>query len=160
MNNNLKTDTTLAPPFDRASAIAKVRRAEDAWNSQNPQKISLAYSTDSIWRNRSEFLQGRDAIVKFLSHKWSKELDYRLIKELWAFTENRIAVKFQYEYQLENGKTYRAHGNENWEFDEFGLMRRREASINDVEITLSDRKFIWPQGPRPFDFPGLTELGQ
>lgn len=151
---------SLVPPFNKESAVAKVRKAEDAWNTQIPESISLAYTSDSIWRNRSEFLQGTEAIVKFLNRKWSRELDYRLIKELWAFSDNRISVKFQYEYHLTDGKTYRAYGNENWEFDEFGLMRRREASINDVEILPTERKFSWPKGPRPQDFPGLKELGQ
>lgn len=125
----------------------------------DPVKISLAYSEDSWWRNRAEFLQGREAIVAFLKRKWARELDYRLIKELWAFAENRIAVRFQYEWHDDSGNWFRAHGNENWEFDERGLMRRREASINDVPIRESDRMFHWPQGPRPDDHPGLTELG-
>lgn len=155
-----KTNSPLiVPPFDHLSAIAKVRMAENAWNSQNPEAIALAYSKDSWWRNRSEFIMGRDEIVKFLISKWSRELDYRLIKELWAFSENRISVKFQYEYFLSEGKFYRAYGNENWEFNEEGLMRRREASINDVEIRKEDRKFTWAKGPRPLDFPGLKELG-
>lgn len=149
----------LAPPFNRESAIAKVRRAENAWNGQNPEAISLAYTEDSVWRNRSEFIQGRKAIVAFLGKKWEREQDYRLIKELWAYSDNRISVKFQYEYSSLDGRTYRAYGNENWEFDQHGLMRRREASINDVEILPKDRKFTWNQGPRPTDFPGLSELG-
>lgn len=148
----------LVPPFDRLSAIAKVRRAEDAWNSQDPQSISLSYTPDSVWRNRSEFIQGRDAIVQFLGRKWERELNYKLIKELWAWSENRIAVKFQYEYELRDGRSFRAYGNENWEFDESGLMRRREASINDVEIRPDERRFTWGKGPRPLEFPGLSEL--
>lgn len=159
MSSMISNPSSLVPPFTRESAIAKVRRAEDAWNSQNPEAISVAYSLDSKWRNRSEFLQGREAIVSFLNRKWHRELEYRLIKELWAFADNRIAVKFQYEYELSDGKTFRAYGNENWEFDENGLMRRREASINDVEIKSSDRIFKWTKGPRPISFPGLSELG-
>jgi nuclear transport factor 2 (NTF2) superfamily protein len=147
------------PPFTAATAAEKARKAEDAWNMQDPVKVSLAYSEDSRWRNRAEFLQGRPAIVAFLQRKWARELDYRLIKEVWAFHENRIAVRFAYEYHDDSGNWFRAHGNEQWEFDENGLMRRREASINDVPIKAADRKFTWPQGPRPQDFPGLTELG-
>ncbi len=148
------------PPFTRASAILKARKAEDAWNTRDPERVSLAYTADSVWRNRSTFLQGRPAIVAFLAGKWAHELDYRLIKELWAFTDDRIAVRFQYEYRNAAGSWFRAHGNENWEFDAAGLMRRREASINDVPIRESERKFLWPElGPRPDDYPGLTELG-
>ena len=147
------------PPFTRETAIQKVRMAEDAWNSRDPERVSLAYSEDSRWRNRAEFFAGRPAIVAFLTRKWAKELDYRLIKELWAFTDNRIAVRFQYEWHDDSGSAFRAYGNEQWEFDEHGLMRRREASINDVPITPSERKFLWPLGPRPQDHPGLTELG-
>ncbi|HVM85090.1 MAG TPA: nuclear transport factor 2 family protein [Candidatus Binatia bacterium] len=147
------------PPFTVATAAEKARKAEDAWNTQDPVKVSLAYTEDSRWRNRAEFFQGRAAIVEFLSRKWAREIDYRLIKELWAFHENRIAVRFQYEYHDDSGNWFRAYGNEQWEFNEHGLMRRREASINDVPIKASDRKFTWPQGPRPADFPGLTELG-
>lgn len=147
------------PPFGFEGAVMKVRMAEDAWNHRDPTRVSLAYTPDSKWRNRSEFFSGRDAIVAFLQRKWARELDYRLIKELWAFHENRIAVRFQYEYHDDNGQWYRAHGNEQWEFSPEGLMRRREASINDVVIAESDRKFTWPLGPRPEDFPGLTELG-
>lgn len=147
------------PPFDFDSAVKKVRMAEDAWNHRDPERVSLAYTPDSTWRNRAEFFSGREAIVQFLQRKWARELDYRLIKELWAFHENRIAVRFQYEYHDDNGQWYRAHGNEQWEFSPEGLMRRREASINDVLIAESDRKFTWPLGPRPDDFPGLTELG-
>lgn len=150
---------SLVPPFTLATASAKVRKAEDAWNSQNPAAISLAYTEDCWWRNRSEFVTGRREIVAFLSRKWERELDYRLIKELWAFSGRRIAVKFQYEYSLESGLCFRAHGNENWEFDDGGLMRRREASINDIEIRNEEKLFRWPKGPRPADFPGLAELG-
>jgi nuclear transport factor 2 (NTF2) superfamily protein len=148
------------PPFTRQSAILKARKAEDAWNTRDPERVSLAYTADSVWRNRSTFLRGRPAIVAFLADKWAHELDYRLIKELWAFTDDRIAVRFQYEYRNPAGSWFRAHGNENWEFDAAGLMRRREASINDVPIRESERRFLWPvQGPRPEDYPGLTELG-
>jgi nuclear transport factor 2 (NTF2) superfamily protein len=147
------------PPFTAETAAEKARKAEDAWNTHDPVKVSLAYSEDSQWRNRAEFFQGRARIVEFLTRKWARELDYRLIKELWAFHDNRIAVRFQYEYHDDSGNWFRAYGNENWEFDENGLMRRRQASINDVPIKPSERKFIWPQGPRPKDFPGLTELG-
>ena len=147
------------PPFNYETATTKVRMAEDAWNRRDPQKVALAYTADSVWRNRSEFLQGRSAIEAFLQRKWSTELDYRLIKELWAFHEHRIAVRFQYEWHDPQGRWYRAYGNEQWEFDEHGLMRRREASINDVPIEESARKFLWPSGPRPADHPGLTELG-
>ena len=147
------------PPFTAATAAEKARKAEDAWNSQDPVKVSLAYTEDSRWRNRSEFFEGRAAIVAFLRRKWTTELDYRLIKDLWAFHDNRIAVRFQYEWHDADGQWHRSYGNEQWEFDENGLMRRREASINDIPIKQSDRKFLWPQGPRPKDFPGLTELG-
>lgn len=147
------------PPFTHESAIEKVRRAEDAWNRQNPVGVSLAYTEDSRWRNRSEFFQGRESIAAFLTRKWEKERDYRLIKELWAFTGDRIAVRFQYEYHDNSGAWFRAHGNEQWEFEANGLMRRREASINDVPIQEEDRKFRWPMGPRPADYPGLTDLG-
>lgn len=147
------------PPFDFESATIKARKAEDAWNTHEPERVSLAYTEDSTWRNRSEFFSGRPAIVEFLKRKWQKELDYRLIKELWAFHDNRIAVRFQYEHHDAEGNWFRSYGNEQWEFDEHGLMRRREASINDVAIKESERKFLWPKGPRPADFPGLTALG-
>jgi len=148
------------PPFTRESAIQKVRMAEDAWNSRDAERVSLAYSEDSVWRNRSEFFSGRAAIAAFLRRKWSAELDYRLIKELWAFTGERIGVRFQYEWHDAAGAWYRSYGNELWEFDAAGLMRRRHASINDVSIAESDRKFHWTApGPRPEDHPGLTELG-
>ncbi len=147
------------PPFDAESAAKKARAAEDAWNLRDPERVSLAYTEDSWWRNRAEFFSGRAAIVEFLTRKWAKELDYRLIKEVWAFHGNRIAARFAYEYHDAAGNWFRAHGNEQWEFDENGLMRRREASINDVPIKESERKFRWPSGPRPADHPGLTELG-
>ncbi|HEV8693041.1 MAG TPA: nuclear transport factor 2 family protein [Lysobacter sp.] len=148
------------PPFTRESAVAKVRAAEDAWNSRDPQRIALAYSEDSQWRNRSEFIRGRPAIVAFLTRKWAKELEYRLIKELWAFADNRIAVRFAYEWRDDAGQWLRANGNENWEFDANGLMRQRHASINDLPIDASERKFHWDlAGPRPDDAPGLSDLG-
>jgi nuclear transport factor 2 (NTF2) superfamily protein len=147
------------PPFNRETAVQKVRLAEDAWNSRNPEKVSLAYTPDSRWRNRSEFLAGRQEIVAFLTRKWAKELDYRLVKELWAFQENRIAVRFAYEWHDDSGAWFRSYGNENWEFDENGLMRLRLASINDVPILEAQRKYHWPLGRRPDDHPGLTELG-
>lgn len=148
-----------APPFTVISAVQKVRLAEDAWNSRDPERVAGAYTIDSRWRNRAEFFRGRQAIVEFLKRKWAKELEYRLIKELWAFHENRIAVRFQYEWRDDSGHWFRAHGNEQWEFDENGLMRRREASINDVPIRADDRKFHWADGPRPQGHPGLSELG-
>jgi nuclear transport factor 2 (NTF2) superfamily protein len=147
------------PPFTLETALQKVRSAEDAWNTCDPARVALAYTEDSRWRNRAEFLQGRAAIIEFLQRKWSRELDYRLIKELWAFHQNRISVRFQYEWHDDSGSWYRAHGNEQWEFEANGLMRRREASINDVPLRQADRKFIWPPGPRPLDYPGLTDLG-
>ena len=153
------TEKPPLPPFDRAAAVQKARMAENAWNSRDPQKVSMAYTEDSFWRNRSEFIRGREEIVAFLERKWAKELEYRLIKEVWAWHDNRIAVRFQYEWHDDSGNWFRAHGNENWEFDERGLMRRREASINDIPIQPSDRLFLWPQGPRPDDHPGLSELG-
>ncbi|TAL82192.1 MAG: nuclear transport factor 2 family protein [Beijerinckiaceae bacterium] len=147
------------PPFTLETAIKKVRAGEDAWNMRDPVKVAGAYTLDSVWRNRSEFVQGRNEIVAFLTRKWAKELDYHLIKELWGFHENRIAVRFQYEWHDASNNWFRSYGNEQWEFDEHGLMRRREASINDVAITESARKFFWPAGPRPANAPGLTELG-
>jgi uncharacterized protein len=147
------------PPFDLDSALKKVRLAEDAWNTRDPEKVSLAYSANSMWRNRSEFLSGRAEIVQFLTRKWNKELDYRLIKELWAFQENRIAVRFAYESHDDSGNWFRSYGNENWEFDENGLMRRRLASINDLPIKESERKYHWPLGRRPDGHPGLSDLG-
>ena len=151
--------TVIAPPFTRESAIRKVRAAEDAWNSRDPDRVALAYTEDSTWRNRSEFLVGRDRIRRFLAGKWARELDYRLVKELWAFTEDRIAVRFQYEWHDGDGSWHRSYGNEQWEFDERGLMRRREASINDIPILEADRKFSWPApGPRPADHPGIPDI--
>jgi nuclear transport factor 2 (NTF2) superfamily protein len=148
------------PPFTQQTALKKVRGAEDGWNSCDPEKVSLAYTPESVWRNRSEFLSGREAIVQFLSRKWAAEREYRLIKELWAFTENRIAVRFAYEFHDAAGDWFRAYGNENWEFDESGLMRRRVASINDLPIRNADRKFHWDRsGSRPDDHPGLSDLG-
>ena len=147
------------PPFTRESAIAKVRRAEDGWNTRDPEQVALAYTPDSHWRNRAEFVTGRDAIVAFLARKWARELEYRLIKELWAFDGNRIAVRFAYEYRDDAGQWYRAYGNENWEFDTGGLMRARHASINDLSIAEEQRKYHWPLGRRPDDHPGLTDLG-
>ncbi|MGW6399140.1 nuclear transport factor 2 family protein [Streptomyces sp. NPDC055134] len=147
------------PPFTRESAIEKVRLAEDGWNSRSPQKVALAYSEDSRWRNRAEFITGRDAIVEFLSRKWNRELDYRLIKELWAFDGHRIAVRFAYEWHDDSSHWFRSYGNENWEFDDDGLMRTRHASINDLPIEESERKYRWPLGRRPDDHPGLTDLG-
>ncbi len=143
------------PPFDRESATVKVRLAEDAWNSKDPNRVALAYSEDSYWRNRGEIFQGREKIREFLQRKWDKELDYRLVKELWAFGENRIAVRFQYEWHDDTGQWYRAYGNENWEFDDHGLMRRREASINDKAITEAERRWRWDGDKRPADHPGL-----
>ncbi|QJR13544.1 DUF1348 family protein [Usitatibacter palustris] len=147
------------PPFDATTAAQKVRMAEDGWNTRDPVRVSLAYTPDSTWRNRAEFLTGREAIVQFLTRKWNKELDYRLIKELWAFHGNRIAVRFAYEWHDDSGHWFRSYGNENWEFDEHGFMRRRIASINDHPIQESERKYRWPLGRRPDDHPGLSELG-
>lgn len=147
------------PPFTRETAAEKVRKAEDAWNSRDPQRVALAYTADSIWRNRAEFPRGRAQIEAFLVRKWARELDYRLIKELWAFDGNRIAVRFAYEWHDDAGNWFRSYGNENWEFDAGGLMQRRYASINDLPIGEQDRLFFWPQGRRPDDHPGLSELG-
>lgn len=147
------------PPFTMETAVQKVRMAENAWNSCDPEKVSLAYTEDSRWRNRVDFFQGREAIVAFLKRKWTRELDYRLVKELWGFRDNRMAVRFKYEWHDDSGSWFRSHGNELWEFDERGLMRRREASINDVPILESERKFLWGQGARPEGSPGLTEMG-
>ena len=154
------TATILAPPFTAESAARKVRLAENAWNSRDPARVSLAYSEDSRWRNRSEFFAGRAAIVAFLERKWDRERDYRLIKELWAFGESRIAVRFQYEWHDASGSWFRSYGNELWEFDAAGLMRERHASINDVSIAATERRFLWAApGPRPDEYPGLRELG-
>lgn len=147
------------PPFNEETAAQKVRMAEDAWNTREPGRVSLAYTYDSIWRNRAEFLTGRDAIVQFLTRKWNRELDYRLIKELWAFHSTRIAVRFAYEWHDDAGFWFRSYGNENWEFAQHGYMRRRIASINDMPIRESERKYHWPLGRRPDDHPGLSELG-
>ena len=147
------------PPFTLESARQKVRAAEDGWNSRDPAKVALAYTADSRWRNRSEFLQGRAAIEAFLTRKWQREQEYRLIKELWAHDGARIAVRFAYEWQDENGQWYRSYGNENWQFDDQGLMAERHASINDLPISEAERLFRWPQGRRPDDHPGLSELG-
>ncbi|WP_305098160.1 nuclear transport factor 2 family protein [Croceibacterium aestuarii] len=147
------------PPFTAETAAQKVRMAEDAWNGRDPEKVALAYSPDSRWRNRAEFLQGRAEIAAFLTRKWARELEYRLIKELWAFTANRIAVRFAYEWRDDSGHWFRSYGNENWEFDALGYMRLRIASINDLPIAESDRLFHWPLGRRPDDHPGLSELG-
>ena len=147
------------PPFNIETATQKVRLAEDGWNSRDPERVSLAYTADSEWRNRSEFVKGRDQIVAFLQRKWSRELDYRLIKELWITAGNRIAVRFAYEWHDDGGHWYRSYGNENWEFSESGLMRSRIASINDLPIKASERLYHWPLGRRPDDHPGLSELG-
>ncbi|HEX5327012.1 MAG TPA: nuclear transport factor 2 family protein [Acetobacteraceae bacterium] len=147
------------PPFTPETAARKVRLAEDAWNTREPERVAGGYTEDSRWRNRAEFITGREAIIAFLRRKWARELDYRLIKELWAVTGNRIAVRFAYEWHDDSNHWYRSHGNEQWEFGEDGLMHRREASINDVPITEQDRKYRWPAGPRPTDHPGLSELG-
>jgi hypothetical protein len=147
------------PPLDIDGAVRKVRLAEDAWNTRDPERVSLAYSPDSVWRNRSEFFAGRAAIVEFLTRKWNKELEYRLIKELWAFRENRIAVRFAYESHDDAGNWFCSYGNENWEFDEHGFMRRRIASINDLPIRETERKYHWPLGRRPDDHPSLSDLG-
>ncbi len=147
------------PPFTAETAAQKVRLAEDAWNTREPQRVALAYTPDSRWRNRAEFLNGRDEIVAFLTRKWNRELEYRLAKELWAFADNRIAVRFAYEWHDDSGSWFRSFGNENWEFTPRGLMARRLASINDLPITDAERKFRWPLGRRPDDHPGLTDLG-
>jgi len=147
------------PPFTAETAVQKVRMAENGWNSRSADVVTPAYTEDSQWRNRAEFLQGHDEIHAFLTRKWHKELDYRLIKELWAFSGDRIAVRYAYEWHDDSGLWFRSYGNENWEFNDQGLMQRREASINDVPIRKSDRKFLWGEGPRPDDYPGLTELG-
>ncbi|MEX3019598.1 DUF1348 family protein [Kluyvera sp. STS39-E] len=147
------------PPFTRESAIEKVRLAEDGWNSRNPEKVALAYSTDTQWRNRAEFVNGRTEAQKFLQTKWQKEHEYRLIKELWAFEGHRIAVRYAYEWHDDAGNWYRSYGNENWEFADDGLMQRRYACINDLPISATERLFHWPQGRRPDDHPGLSDLG-
>lgn len=151
--------TALVPPFTHETAVAKVRLAEDGWNSRDPERVSRVYTLDSIWRNRAEFPRGRAEIIAFLTRKWARELDYRLIKELWAFADNRIAVRFAYEWHDDSGQWFRSYGNENWEFDAEGLMQRRFASINDLPIRVEDRKFFWPLGRRPDDHPSLSDLG-
>ena len=157
--NPIDQDRPPLPPFTRETAIQKVRLAEDGWNSRDPEKVALAYTADSRWRNRAEFPHGRDQIRQLLARKWAREQEYRLIKELWAYSGNRIAVRFAYEYRDDLGQWFRAYGNENWEFDENGLMAERHASINDLPIEESDRLFRWPQGRRPDDHPGLSDLG-
>ncbi len=159
MNTPKENPRPPLPPFDREAAMRKVRLAEDAWNGRDPGKVALAYTPDSAWRNRAEFFSGRDAIVQFLQRKWARELDYRLIKELWAFHENRIAVRFAYEWHDDSGQWFRSYGNENWEFDAGGYMARRIASINDLPIREGDRKYQWPLGRRPDEHPGLSDLG-
>ena len=163
MNTAILHSTSAArppcPPFTRETAVQKVRMAEDGWNSRDPGRVSMAYTVDSQWRNRSEFPQGREQIITFLTRKWQRELEYRLIKELWAFDDNRIAVRFAYEWRDAGHNWFRAYGNENWEFDAHGLMQYRYASINDLAITEAERQFHWPQGRRPDDHPGLSELG-
>lgn len=149
----------LAPPFTRETATKKVRGAEDGWNMRDPEKVALVYTVDSVWRNRAEFVKGRDQIIEFLKRKWQKELDYRLIKEMWAYDTDRIAVRFAYEWHDDSGNWYRSYGNENWEFNAEGIMHHRHASINDVRIRESDRKFHWPLGRRPDDHPGLSHFG-
>ena len=154
-----KLPNVIAPPFTLETAIQKARAAEDAWNSRDPDRVALAYTEDSVWRNRGEFLVGRDQIRQFLARKWARELDYRLAKELWGFRDNRMAVRFQYEWHDEAGQWFRSYGNELWEFDEQGLMRRREASINDRSISAAERKFFWPApGPRPANHPGIPDV--
>lgn len=151
--------SALVPPFTLEIAVAKVRLAEDGWNSRDPERVAKVYTEGSQWRNRAEFPRGRKEIIEFLTRKWAKELDYRLIKELWAFGSNRIAVRFAYEWRDDSGHWFRSYGNENWEFDAVGLMQRRFASINDLPIKEADRKFHWPLGRRPDDHPGLSDLG-
>jgi nuclear transport factor 2 (NTF2) superfamily protein len=151
--------TVIAPPFTLETAVRKVRLAEDGWNSRDPHRVAFAYTEDSAWRNRSEFIVGRDRIREFLTGKWERELDYRLVKALWSFTDNRIAVRYQYEWRDAAGGWHRSYGNELWEFDERGLMRRRESSINDIAILDTERKFFWPAlGPRPADHPGIPDV--
>lgn len=147
------------PPFTQATAMQKVRMAEDAWNSRDPHKVSQVYTVDTYWRNRAEFVNGREEVVQFLQRKWAKELDYRLIKELWAFDTHRIAVRFAYEWHDDSGNWFRSFGNENWEFNDQGLMQRRFACINDKPIDVAERQFLWPLGTRPDTHPGLSESG-
>ena len=157
--NTTEAERPPLPPFTHETAAQKVRMAEDGWNGRNPEKVALAYTIDSQWRNRAEFPVGREQIIEFLARKWAKEHEYRLIKELWAYEGNRIAVRFAYEWHNDNNEWFRSYGNENWEFDQNGLMQRRYASINDLPIAESDRKFHWPLGRRPDDHPGLSDLG-
>jgi nuclear transport factor 2 (NTF2) superfamily protein len=159
MSDRVEVARPPLPPFTLETAAQKVRMAEDAWNMRDPERVALAYTLDSTWRNRAEFLNGREEIVAFLKRKWARELDYRLIKELWACDGNRIAVRFAYEWHDDSGHWYRSYGNENWEFAENGLMRRRLASINDLPLTETERKYRWPLGRRPDDHPGLSDLG-
>ena len=159
MNMTGQAPISLAPPFTRETAAQKVRKAEDSWNSRDPQRVALAYTMDSRWRNRAEFINGREQIIQFLTRKWNRELDYRLIKELWAFDGARIAVRFAYEWHDDSGQWYRSYGNENWEFDAQGIMHHRYASINDLPIQVSQRLYHWPLGPRPQDHLGLSQLG-
>ncbi|MGA2912685.1 MAG: nuclear transport factor 2 family protein [Methanoregula sp.] len=154
-----ETSRPPLPPFTKETAVQKVRMAEDGWNSRDPEKVSLVYTIDSTWRNRAEFINGRKEIVEFLRRKWARELDYRLIKEMWAFTDNRIAVRFAYEWHDDSGEWFRSYGNENWEFDPSGLMKRRIASINDLPVKEKERKYRWPLGRRPDNHPGLSDLG-
>ena len=158
VQSNLE-QVSLVPPFTRETAAAKVRKAEDSWNSRDPQRVALAYTVDSKWRNRAEFVTGREQIIEFLTRKWNRELDYRLIKEVWAFHANRIAVRFAYEWHDDSGSWFRSYGNENWEFDEHGLMRLRIASINDLPIKADGRRYHWPLGRRPDGHPSLSDLG-
>lgn len=157
--NTTEAERPPLPPFTHETAVQKVRMAEDGWNGRNPEKVALAYTIDSQWRNRAEFPVGREQIIEFLARKWAKEHEYRLIKELWAYEGNRIAVRFAYEWHNDNNEWFRSYGNENWEFDQNGLMQRRYASINDLPIAESERKFHWPLGRRPDDHPGLSDLG-
>jgi nuclear transport factor 2 (NTF2) superfamily protein len=157
--DTIMSDRPPLPPFTRETAIQKVRMAEDGWNTRNAERVALAYTEDSRWRNRAEFPVGRAEIVEFLTRKWARELDYRLIKELWTFADNRIAVRFAYEWHDDSRNWFRSYGNENWEFDQHGLMQLRYASINDKPIAESERKYHWPLGPRPADHPGLSDLG-
>jgi nuclear transport factor 2 (NTF2) superfamily protein len=157
--NTTEAERPPLPPFTHETAAQKVRMAEDGWNGRNPEKVALAYTINSQWRNRAEFPVGREQIIEFLARKWAKEHEYRLIKELWAYEDNRIAVRFAYEWHNDNNEWFRSYGNENWEFDQNGLMQRRYASINDLPIAESERKFHWPLGRRPDDHPGLSDLG-
>ena len=159
MSSTIEAARPPLPPFTREAALQKVRLAEDAWNSRDPERVSLAYSYDTRWRNRSEFPKGREQIIEFLRRKWARELDYRLIKEMWTHHGHRIAVRFAYEWRDDAGNWFRSHGNENWEFDASGLMQRRIASINEHPIAEADRKYHWPLGRRPDDHPGLSSFG-